>query len=136
MTSYLDLSDTELLTRIARLDRIALSELFRRYATVVLIAAGWTQQAAGPAEARAVEVFLDLWERPAIYAPDAVPVRVHLIRAALAGASEEAVRVATARLAALEGWTYHDVAHVLARPARNVATIIRDQLGALPEAGL
>jgi DNA-directed RNA polymerase specialized sigma24 family protein len=124
MTSYLDLSDTALLTRIARLDRLALSELFRRYGAVVLVAGGWTAQTAATAEARTVEVFLDLWERPGAYAPGAATVRTHLIRAALVGASEEAVRLATARLAALEGWTYHDVADVLARSARNVATAI------------
>jgi len=40
MTSYLDLSDSALLTLVARLDGDGLGELFRRYATVVLVAAG------------------------------------------------------------------------------------------------
>ena len=98
MTSHLDLSDTSLLTRVARRDRLALSELFRRYGMVVLIATGWTPRSANTAEARTVEVFLDVWERPDAYAPGATPVRAYLVREALVGTSAEAVRLATTRL--------------------------------------
>ncbi len=131
MTSYLDIPDTALLTLVARLDRDALSEVFRRYATVVLVAAGWTEEAASEAERRTVDVFLDVWKRPEAYAPGVDSTRSHLIRSALRDATEQAVRLAGARLAGLEGWTYHDVAEVLARPARHVALLIQEQLDAL-----
>jgi len=131
MTSYLDLSDSALLTLVARVDGHSLGELFRRYATVVLVAAGWSDHSAADAERRTVEVFLDVWARPGAYLPGAESTRAHLARAAMHGADEQAVRLRTARLAGLEGWTYHDVAEVLARPAQHVAAVIRDELIAL-----
>ncbi len=135
MTRYLDASATSLLTSVARRDRDALGEFFRRYGTVVLVAAGWTQDNAAEAEQRTVEVFLDVWARPEAYTPGADSTRSLLVHAALGEASPEAVRVAAARLADLEGWTYHDVAEVLARPARHVARLIRDQLEVLRDRG-
>lgn len=79
----------------------------------------------------AVDVFLDVWTRPAAYAGGADPTRSHLIRAALQGATEEGARLAATRLAGLGGWTYHDVAEAMARPRRQVALMLRDQLAAL-----
>lgn len=131
MTSYLDIPDTAVLTLIARRDPDALGELFRRYGTVVLTAAGWTEDRAADAEQRTVDVYLDVWERPEAYAPGVDSTRSHLIRAALRDATQEGVRLAAAQLAELEGWTYHDVAEVLARPSRHVAMLIREQLAAL-----
>ena len=131
MASYIDIPDTALLTLVARLDRDALSEVFRRYATVVLVAVGWTEQAASEAERRTVDVFVDVRRRPEAYAPGVDTTRSLLIRSALRDAGEQAVRLAGVRLAKLEGWTYHDVAEVLARPAHLVALLIQDQLGAL-----
>ena len=131
MTRYLDASDTTLLTSVARRDRDALGEFFRRYGTVALVAAGWTQDNAAEAEQRTVQVFLDVWARPEAYTPGADSTRSLLVHAALGDASPEAVRLAAARLAHLEGWTYHDVAETLARSARHVAWLIRDQLGEL-----
>ncbi len=131
MTSYLDVNDSTLLTFIARRDRQALGELFRRYGTVVLVAAGWTEQRAAGAEQRTVDVFIDVWDRPEAYTPGADSTRSNLVRAALAEASAEAVRLAAVRLAELEGWTYLDVAEVLSRPSRHVALLIQEQLGAL-----
>jgi DNA-directed RNA polymerase specialized sigma24 family protein len=130
MTSYLDMPDASLLTLVGRLDRDALGALFHRYGTVVLVAAGWTETSAADAEQRTVDVFIDVWKRPAAYAGGAEPTRSHLIRAVLQGATEEGARLAAARLARLEGWTYHDVADVLARPRRQVALMLRDQLTA------
>lgn len=126
--SYLDIPDTALLILVARLDKDALSELFRRYGTVALVAAGWTEDRAGDAERRVVDVFLDVWHRPEAFAPGVDSTRSHLIRAVLRDSSREDVRLAAIRLAELEGWTYHDVARVLARPGRAVALLIRDQL--------
>lgn len=131
MTSYLDIPDTALLALVARLDRDALSELFHRYGTVVLVAAGWTEDRAAVAEQRAVDVFLDVWKRPEDYAPGVDSTRSQLIRAALRDTTPETVRLAAARLAELDGWTYHDVAEALARPGRDVALLIREQLAAL-----
>lgn len=128
MPSYLDLSDASLLTLVGRLDRDALGELFRRYGIVVLVAAGWAEANAANAEQRAVEVFLDVWGRPEAYAAGSGPIRSSVVRAALTDAAPEAVRLAATRLAQLEGWTYHDVAEVLARPHRQIALIIREQL--------
>ncbi len=111
-----DISDSALLALVARLDRDALSKLFHRYATVVLVAAGWTEQNATDAEQRTVHVFLDVWKRPEAYTAGDDSTRSHLIRSALGDATEP------------EGWTYHDVAEVLARPHRQIALIIREQL--------
>lgn len=126
-----DISDAALLALVARLDRDALSEFFRRYATVVLVAAGWTEQNAATAEHKTVQVFLDVWARPEAYAPGVTSTRHQLIRSALHDATEAEVRLAAVRLAERQGWTYHDVAEVLARPAHRVAMLIREQLGAL-----
>jgi DNA-directed RNA polymerase specialized sigma24 family protein len=131
MTSHFDLPDATLLILVARLDRDALAELFRRYCVVVLIAAGWTEQRKDDAERIAVDVFLDVWRRPEAYAAGLHSTRSRLIRAALRDAPDDCVPVATARLAELEGWTYHDVAEALARPSRHVARSLRKQLAAL-----
>lgn len=131
MASYLDIPDAALLTLVARRDREALGELFRRYITVVLVAAGWTEETLTDAEQTAVEVFVDVWKRPETYAPGAASTRSHLIRAALRDATEQQVRLAAARLANLQGWTYHDVADVLVQPSQQVAALIRDQLAML-----
>lgn len=127
------LPDAALLALVARHDGDALAELFRRYATVVVVAAGWNESNAATAERRTVDVFLDLWNRPGVYGAAVASTRSYLIRAAMHGATEEAIGIAAAQLAALEGWTYHDVAHVLARPAHQVALVIREQLCALQE---
>jgi len=126
-----DISDSALLALVARLDRDALSKLFHRYAAVVLVAAGWTEQNATDAEQRTVHVFLDVWKRPEAYTAGDDSTRSHLIRSALGDATEPEVRLAALRLAELEGWTYHDVAEVLARPTRHVAVLIREKLVAL-----
>lgn len=127
-TSYLDCSDSALLTLVARRDRDALGELFRRYGTVMLIALGWAEHDLVGAEEATVAVFLDLWQRPEAYMPGADSTRSHLLRVALADATEDSLGSAVARLAQLEGWTYHDVAESLARPSRHVASLIREQL--------
>ena len=131
MTSYLDMSDTALLTLVGRFDRDALGELFRRYGTVVLVAAGWTEATAVDAEERTVGVFVDVWRQPEAYAPGVDSTRSQLLRATLRGEPDEAVRLAATRLAELEGWTYHDVAATLSLPGRQVAVLIREQLAAL-----
>lgn len=131
MTSYLDHPDSALLTLVARRDSDALAELFRRYAIVVLVAGGWTEDNAADAEQRAVDVFLDAWNRPEAYMPRPEPTRYHLIRAALRDSPEDAVRLAAVRLAELEGWTYHDVAALLARPSQHIARLIREELAGL-----
>ena len=131
MTSYLDMSDSALLTSVGRLDHDALGELFRRYGTVVLVASGWTEVTAAEAEQRTVHVFLDVWKRPMAYAHGGHSSRSQLVRAALHGGSQAAVGLAAARLAKLEGWTYHDVAEALFRPSQQVALLLREQLSAL-----
>ncbi|MDQ3642659.1 MAG: hypothetical protein M3450_14620 [Actinomycetota bacterium] len=131
MTSYFDMPDSSLLTLVGRLDRDALGELFRRYGTTVLVAAGWTESSAAHAEQRTLDVFVDVWGRPEAYAGGTDPTRSHLVRAALRGATEDDARLAATRLAGLEGWTYHDVADVLARPRQHVALLIRAKLAAL-----
>ncbi len=131
ITSYLDVSDAALLTSVGRLDHHAVGELFRRYGTVVLVASGWTEATAAEAEQRTVDVFLDVWKRPMAYAPGGHSTRSHLVRAALHGGSQAAVGLAAARLAKLEGWTYHDVAEALFRPSQQVALLLREQLFAL-----
>ncbi len=131
MTSYLDVSDAALLTSVGRLDHDALGELFRRYGTVVLVASEWTEATAAEAEQRTVDVFLDVWKRPVAYAPAVHSTRSHLVRSALDGGSQAAVAIAAARLAKLEGWTYHDVAEALFRPSQQVALLLRAQLSAL-----
>ena len=131
MTSYLDLSDAALLTLVGRRDRNALGELFRRYGIVVLVAADWSEANAADVERRAVEVFLDVWKRPEAYVIGSSPIRLNLVRAALTDIPPEAVGLPATRLAQLEGWTYHDVADALARPHRQVALLIREQLDAI-----
>lgn len=136
MTSHVDMSDAALLTLVGRLDPDALGELFRRYGTVVLAAAGWTEQTAVDAEQTAVDVFLDVWRRPAAYVPGVVSTASHLARAAIGGEADDAVRPAAARLANLDGWTYHDVAEALSRPRGQVARLIREQLAVVRRASL
>ena len=131
MTSYLDVSDAVLLISVGRLDHHALGELFRRYGIMVLVASGWSEATAAEAEQRTVDVFLDVWKRPMAYAPGGHSTRSHLVRAALHGGSQAAVGLATARLARLEGWTYHDVAEALFRPSHQVGSLLREQLSAL-----
>lgn len=136
MTSHLDMSDAMLLTLVGRFDADALGELFRRYGTVVLVAAGWTEETAVDAEQTAVDVFLDVWRRPTVYASGVVSTASHLVRATIGGETDDTVGPAAARLASLDGWTYHGVAEALSRPRGQVARLIREQLAVLRGAPL
>jgi len=66
----LGLPDAELLARIARQEQEALAELFRRYGGRVLAYVRAMGGARFPAEDAVQEIFLILWQKAGLYAPE------------------------------------------------------------------